>query len=71
VLKNRHQAVSQSTIRSKLNAQSSEEKPHPLTFSFQLRAFSSLCEHSQKPHRAGSMPQAQFFNAWLIIVTWL
>ena len=37
---------------------------------FQLRASSFQpipCEHLQKPHNAGSQPQAQFFNTFLIL----
>ena len=30
-------------------------------------AYSKRCEHLQKPHNAGSRPQAQFFNTLLII----
>jgi hypothetical protein len=28
-------------------------------------AYASICEHFQKPHNAGSRPQAQFFNTLL------
>jgi len=30
-------------------------------------AYSTICEHLQKPHNAGSRPQAQFFNTLLMI----
>jgi hypothetical protein len=49
-----------------LKAQGSKEK----TPSAQLPASSfqlPLCEHLQKPHNAGSRPQAQFFNTLLCL----
>jgi hypothetical protein len=30
--------------------------------------FSAICEHLQKPHTAGSWPQAQFFNTLLSFI---
>jgi hypothetical protein len=61
VLKNKHQAVSQGIMSSKLKARSSKEKilyAHLSPSSFEL-------SHLQKPHNAGSRPPAQFFNTLL------
>ncbi|HEX5682226.1 MAG TPA: hypothetical protein VFX82_15455, partial [Desulfobacterales bacterium] len=68
-MKNKHQAVSQGGYKLeargvRLEAQKKQAPSARLpASSFQLHAF--RCEHLQKPHNAGSRPQAQFFNTLL------
>jgi hypothetical protein len=57
LFKDKHQAVGQGNISSKLKAPSSKEK----TPSAQLSA--SRCEHLQKPYNAGSRREALFSNS--------
>jgi hypothetical protein len=61
LFKNKHPAVSQGNISSRLQAQ---RKRRPQSSQLSASSFQlSLCEHLQKPCNAGSRRKALFFNS--------